>query len=192
MSLLTVLLLGVVVFPSASFGQTLTDDARQALTEVQRTLDATWRLCANAAGQKFLVTKVVMPEVKPNPFAPVLTPPDAPKQGDTPGYYQLGLYANNLPKITHGPMALTDADRRNGIEVGYSAALSIPAWRTFDVRSGRWSAWQTGQAREKGRVKFADFTVSRRNGRWAVEDHRYYVHISGQLAVPSCQEIPAG
>lgn len=192
MPLLTALLLAAVVFPIASFGQPLTDDARQALAAVQQTLDATWRLCANAAGQKFLATKVLMPEVKPNPFTPPLTPPDAPKLGDTLGYYQLGLYANNLPKIAHGPIALTDADRRNGIEAGYRATLYIPAWRTFDARTGEWIAWQTGQAWEKDHVKVADFTVRRRHGIWAVEDHRYYVHTSGQFAVPSCQEIPAG
>ncbi len=96
-----------------------------------------------------------------------------------------------------GPRALSEADRLNGLEwVGESEIVSVAVWRSF--RGGRWSTWQDGRDLSKGgQLGYAlgatatvpllaeRFTLTRRNGRWAVETPKT---LSSWQVIP-CSEL---
>jgi hypothetical protein len=160
-------------------------NAETALQKAQRSLEEKWTYCVDGAGKKSLYTKVVPHAIKPNPFTPRLTPPNAGKEF---GFFQFAA------PVTHHREQLRPgaADTRNGVRERHAISWFTPSYRTWESRTGRWSAWQTGRGREENNVKFLVSTVTLlADGSWRVEE-QYYIAVMGVIVKPVCKDIPAG
>ena len=171
---------------------TLANAALSALDSIQQ---ATFMQCTDrSTGEKFLFSKVLVPKVPANAFAPALTPQGAPPPGSVGGYYQFALFRNQqghyISKISQVPLGVSDSDRRNKIDARYKIDLSAQSYRIYNVATSSWSQW-TNAGSFGNDVHYGSFTVFRRGGQWVV-DGSYLINTNGQLQAAPCAEMPRG